>query len=200
VKELSHYFTNETPKKVNEYDVKFVFENHSFTLKSTSGVFSSTRLDPGSHVLIHTLLQEQLSGHLLDLGCGYGPIGITLAKLRPQLTVTMSDVKEAAIALTEINVKLNRLVSVHIHQSDGFENIDETFDVIVLNPPIRAGKKVMYQLYEQSYHHLKENGSFYMVIRKDLGALSSEKELRKQYKTVERLARQSGYHVYRAMK
>jgi 16S rRNA (guanine1207-N2)-methyltransferase len=137
---------------------------------------------------------------LLDLGCGYGPIGITLAKLRPQLTVTMSDVKEAAIALTEINVKLNRLVSVHIHQSDGFENIDETFDVIVLNPPIRAGKKVMYQLYEQSYHHLKENGSFYMVIRKDLGALSSEKELRKQFKTVERLARQSGYHVYRAMK
>jgi len=197
---LSHYFTNEPPKKVQHYDVQFVYENQSFTLQSASGVFSSTRLDGGTHVLIQSLLEENLEGHVLDLGCGYGPIGIALARLRPRLTVTMSDVKEAAVELTQSNVKKFHLNNTRVVESDGFKNIDELFDIIILNPPIRAGKKVIYALYQESYRHLKEQGKFYIVIRKDLGALSSEKELRKQFKTVERIARQYGYHIYRAIK
>jgi 16S rRNA (guanine1207-N2)-methyltransferase len=200
VKRLSHYFTNETPKKVQQYDVNFVFENQSFTLQSATGVFSSTRLDGGTHVLIQTVLEEDLKGSILDLGCGYGPIGITLATLRPSLHVTMSDIKETAVVLTQANVKKYHLNNVRVIESDGYKSLNELFDIILLNPPIRAGKKVIFPLYEQSYHHLKDQGKFYIVIRKDLGASSSEKELRKQFKTVERIARQYGYHVYRAIK
>lgn len=197
---MSHYFTNEPLKKVQEYDVKFVFENQSFTLKSATGIFSSTRLDGGTHVLINTLLGEMLTGDILDLGCGYGPIGITLATLRPKIHITMSDVNETAIRLAQRNIDQYRRSNASVIHSDGFEKLNRTFDVIILNPPIRAGKKVIYNLYEQSYLHLKETGTFYIVIRKDLGALSSEKELRNKFKTVERLARHHGYHVYRAMK
>ena len=197
---MNHYFTNEPVKKVQHHQVKFVFEHQSFTLQSAAGIFSSTRLDPGTEILIETLLKESLHGDVLDLGCGYGAIGVTLGKLRPTLKVSMSDVKEAALMLAQENIRLHHLPSVKTYQSNGFETIQDQFDTIILNPPIRAGKKVMYHLYQQSYEHLREGGTFYIVIRKDLGALSSEKELHKQFKTVERLARHHGYHVYRAKK
>lgn len=195
---MPHYFTNEPQKDSKEFEIHYTFEGQSFTLKSVSGVFSNQRLDGGTNLFIKTLLNEPLHGRFLDLGCGYGPVGLTLATLRPSLLVTLSDINLAAVSCSEKNAKALGLKKSIILASDGYQNIDGTFQTIALNPPISAGKTTMYRLYRESAEHLDQGGTFYVVIRKDKGAASTVLELKKSFSAVTLIARDHGYHVYRA--
>ena len=172
---MSHYFENDNNLKseIRDFNIN-VLDNH-FTFSTDNGVFSKGELDYGTYLLIQNILKLNIQGEILDLGCGYGPIGIVLKKIL-DVDVTMCDVNKRAVHLSKMNAKKNN-VSVIVSLSDGFENITATFDYIVSNPPIRIGKKRLYQLLMDSKNHLNKNGEIIIVVRKEQGALSLIKDM-----------------------
>lgn len=196
---MSHYFINDNELKSSPRLIKFNLLGQEILLKSDNGVFAKAKIDEGTSILTKTLALSKLDGRLLDLGSGYGIIGIALAILNPNLIVTLSDVNLRALTLAKENVeRLNLADRVNVIQSDVYQNIDEKFDVIASNPPIRAGKKVTYAIYEGAKSHLKDNGKLYIVIRKAQGEASTEAYLKTLYKSVKVLAKKHGYYVLEA--
>lgn len=193
---MGHYFENNPPKSIKEYTISYnLGGGESFTLLASSGIFAKQGLDAGSRLLINVLLQDTLTGTCLDLGCGYGPVGLSLAKLNPHLKCTLADVNERAVIDARHNAQRLGLTDLHILTSDGFQELTQNFDVIAFNPPIRAGKKTIYRLYQEAKQHLNPNGSFYLVIRKDKGAESHETYLLTLFSKVLRRDRDKGYLV-----
>lgn len=175
---MSHYFTNDNlASEIKRIDLK-VF-NESFSFNTDNGVFSKGELDYGTYLLLKNTI-NLVHGNILDLGCGYGPIGIILKKLTDS-KVLMSDVNRRAVHLANINIKLNRLEDISAIVSDGFSNIEDKFDYIVTNPPIRVGKEILYKLILDAKDHLKNNGFIYLVIRKQQGANSFIKDMEKSF-------------------
>ena len=198
---MSHYFTNDETLRSSPRKVCYSISGKDFELESDIGVFSKNKLDYGSEVLIKSLLPLDLGERLLDLGCGVGPIGLTLASFHPSLHVVCSDVNSRALALCEANARklaLNQRVTCL--QSDIYIEIEGKFHSIVSNPPIRAGKKVTYEIYRGALEHLDEQGSLYIVIRKAQGAKSVKDYLEELFGNVTVLAKSKGYYVLMATK
>lgn len=193
---MGHYFENNPPETIKEYTVTYTLQGRSFSLITSSGIFAKKDLDVGSRLLINVLLQDTLTGTCLDLGCGYGPVGLTLASLNPNLTLTLADVNERAVIDARHNAQRLGLTNLQIVTSDGFQELTQNFDVIAFNPPIRAGKKTIYRLYQEAKQHLNPNGNFYIVIRKDKGAESHETYLLTLFSKVLRRDRDKGYLVF----
>lgn len=196
---MSHYFTDNQNVPHDRKEFSFRFLGIDVKLLTDSGVFSKDHLDPGSELLIQYLYRQSLTGRFGDVGCGYGPIGIILKKLVPSLEVVMFDVNSRAVQLAKENAKLNE-ADVSVIVSNGFEAVEGQFDVIALNPPIRAGKEVIYSLFEQAHQRLVDGGKFLIVIRKQHGAQSAATKLREIFGNCERLGRNQGYHVYMSIK
>jgi len=138
---------------------------------------------------------------VLDVGCGYGPIGLTAARLVGSGHVTMIDINERAVELAKENAKLNGITNVTILQSDLFEAVKtERFQVILTNPPIRAGKAVVHRIFEEGYELLQEGGSMWVVIQKKQGAPSAMDKLEAIFGEVEEVTRDKGYWILRAQK
>lgn len=173
---MSHYFENDPALKSNIHDISFDFNGVNFIFKSDSGVFSNKEVDKGSLIFVNTLLEENLKGKILDLGCGCGTVGILLNYFNKEVEVTYSDVNQKCVELTSYNLRQYDLNGKCL-LSDGYLNICERFDFILFNPPIRAGKETIYRLYRESIEHLNEGGKIYLVIRKDKGAISHMKYL-----------------------
>lgn len=192
---MGHYFENNPPETIKEYTITYTLQGRSFSLIASSGIFAKKDLDVGSRLLINVLLQDTLSGTCLDLGCGYGPVGLTVASLNPNLTLTLADVNERAVIDARHNAQRLGLTNLQILTSDGFQELTQNFDVIAFNPPIRAGKKTIYRLYQEAKQHLNPNGSLYIVIRKDKGAESHETYLLTLFSKVLRRDRDKGYLV-----
>ena len=171
---MSHYFTNDNLESnlkkviVNVHDKKFVFN-------TDNGVFSKRGLDFGSKTLIDTLLSLDISGKCLDVGCGYGALGIILSSFF-NLDVDMIDVNKRAVHLAVMNLKEND-VSARAFYSNVYENVDKKYDIIVTNPPIRAGKDIVYKILFGARDYLVLGGALYFVINKDQGAKSVIKDL-----------------------
>jgi len=173
---MNHYFNSNVNLKHKENETEYVYKFTKFNFITDIGVFAKDGVDYATNILLEHLPPD-LSGKVLDLGCGYGCIGVVLAKIYGKnVEVIMSDVNERALDLAGKNAKKNN-VSAKIIKSDGFENISENFDNIILNPPIHAGKAVIYKIYEEVYEHLNINGRFYIVIQKKHGALSHKEKL-----------------------
>jgi len=195
---MEHYFSNSPRSSHDLLEIDERFGNESFHFFTDSGVFSKDRLDKGTRLLLESV-GPFTKERILDLGCGWGPIGIIISRLYPQTDVHMSDVNMRAMSLSRKNAKKN-YVNVTLHRSDIFENIDIIFDVILTNPPIRAGKKVIYEMIAQGQEHLNDTGEFYSVVRTKQGAKSYGEELEKHFRSVEIIRRGSGYKVFRAIK
>lgn len=176
---MSHYFENDNNliSEIKTFDIDIL--NNRFVFNTDNGVFSKGEMDFGTKLLIDNLLKMNITGEVLDLGCGYGPIGIILAKIK-NVHMTMSDVNKRALHLTKMNAKKNNVL-MNIVESNGYENIDEMFDYVVSNPPIRVGKKILYQLLIDTKKHLKKNGEIIIVIRKEQGALSLMRDMNVYY-------------------
>lgn len=197
----SHYFVNNDKLPSKERIVRYEINGVKFELISDQGVFSKNELDQGSKILIETLLPLALKGKMLDIGCGIGPIGLTLAYFSPSLNVTCSDVNTRALALCERNAsKLSLSPRVTCLQSDIYLEIEGLYDSIVSNPPIRAGKKVTYAIYVGAKSHLIDGGSLYVVVRKAQGALSVKAYLEEIFGNSEILERSKGYFILKATK
>lgn len=177
---MAHYFTNETNLKSEIKTTKIHIRNLEYTFFTDYGVFAKKGLDYGTHLLLDTVLKESLHGDILDLGCGYGPIGICVKKEYPEACVDMIDINRRSLKLALMNAKENK-VETFIFESDGYQNITKKYDYIISNPPIRVGKEILYRLLFGAKEYLKENGELWIVIHKDQGAKTTSKKLAEQY-------------------
>ena len=191
---MAHYFTNDNlDSNIQKLNVKIFDIN--FTFYTDNGVFSKDRLDFGTRTFLENLpIDEMQDSTILDVGCGYGPIGIILSKLTSS-KITMIDVNRRALHLTERNVKENKVNDIRVMESDCYSQLEnEKFDYILTNPPIHAGKEKVYEIVMNARYHLEENGTLFIVIRKDQGAKSMMKDLAKYY-TVEVIAKNKGFFI-----
>jgi len=195
-----HYYTNRPVSAHDEEHFTFELRGHSFRFTTDSGVFSRDRVDYGSVLLIETM-QIPRSAEVLDVGCGYGPIGLAAAKLADQGKVTMIDINERAVALAKRNAETNGIRNVEVLVSDVYEAVKaKTFDVILTNPPIRAGKEIVHRIFEEGYEHLQAGGQMWVVIQKKQGAPSAFRKLQEIYQEVTEVERSKGYFIYLAKK
>ena len=196
---MAHYFTDNRNLKEDRKDHSFRFSGRSFTFTTDHGVFSMQGIDYGTQVLLKALSEENVTGRLLDMGCGYGVIGVVSKTIFPACDVTMADINPRAAQLAENNCLLNG-ADCHILISDGFQEISDTFQWIVTNPPIRAGKKVIYAMFEDAYAHLNETGTFLAVIRRQQGAESALRKLKEVFGNCEVIAKDKGYWILKSIK
>ena len=190
-----HYYAKNPNAAHDERGV--IFEVLGLQLRCTtdSGVFSREGLDMGTRILLEAL--PEVSGRALDLGCGWGPVGVALGKKYPAAQLVLTDVNERAAELARRNLRDNGVTNARVVCGEGFENVEGTFELIALNPPIRAGNAVIYDLFADAARRLAPGGALYIVIRKQQGAESAQKYLKTIYRDVERVARDKGYWVLR---
>lgn len=190
-----HYYSSK-PSSVTDYrKITTSLRGQTLTFLTDAGVFSKKGIDFGSRLLIESV-DLSLTDRVLDLGCGYGPIGISLAKAHPKLIVTMVDINERAVELARKNAQKNGVQNqVEIYQSDGFSRVDGMFHHVITNPPIRIGKQKIYQFFEDAKSFLYPGGKLWIVIRKQQGAASAKVKLEELYEEVEVFAKEKGYWI-----
>jgi 16S rRNA (guanine1207-N2)-methyltransferase len=195
-----HYYSIQPTSKNEHRDFEANLLGHSLIFKTDAGVFSKKGVDFGSRLLIETAKIQEYAV-VLDLGCGYGPIGISVAFAYPHTHVVMVDVNQRAVSLASENAKRNRVRDrVELFVSDGFSEItDRKFDHILFNPPIRVGKPVIYRLFSEAKEHLRSGGSLWIVIRKQQGAASARTELERIYSEVHLVEQKKGYWILQAL-
>lgn len=195
---MEHYFTNNSNLKSEIKVLKYEKEGIVFSFFSDNGVFAKNKLDYGSMFLIDTILKYQHNYmSILDLGCGYGLIGIVISKILNS-QVTFSDVNKRALHLCEMNIKENEINGTII-ESNCYENIIDKYDLIITNPPIRAGKDIVYKILSEAENYLNKDGELWFVIRKDGGAKSFATKLNNEY-NLELIDKSKGFYVFRAKK
>lgn len=168
---------------------------------SDNGVFSKNTVDFGSKLLIEAFELEEKSGEILDVGCGYGPMGLTIAKEFPESQIEMVDVNLRALELAKENAELNKISNTHIYESSVYDNVTATdYQAIISNPPIRAGKKVVHAILEGAFAHLRKNGELWIVIQKKQGGPSAEKKMEEVFGNVETVTKDKGYFIFRSIK
>lgn len=191
-----HYYTANPTSAHDERAIEIEALGSWLRFTTDAGVFSRDGLDRGTEVLLNAL--PPLQGRVLDLGCGWGAVGVALGKRYPALDIVMTDVNARAVELARRNAEANR-VRAQVVQGDGFASVEGAFDAIITNPPIRAGKAVVYGLFAEARDRLNPGGALYVVIRKQQGAPSALNFLRETFGSAEVVDRGSGFHVIRAV-
>lgn len=193
------YFAREPESESRPAECGFTYRGNPLRFTTDAGVFSRGELDTGTRILLDAL-PDTLSGRILDLGCGWGPIGVSVQKTWPETEVWMADVNLRALEWSEKNAARNG-VRVRCLESDGFSALEgEMFDAVITNPPIRAGKQVIYRMFADAREHLNPGGSLFLVIRKQQGAESCLRYLQTLYAGVEKLDRSGGFWALQARK
>ncbi|WP_043931583.1 class I SAM-dependent methyltransferase [Bacillus sp. EB01] len=194
-----HYYSKKPSSESSPKHWDFTLRGQRLRFKTDSGVFSRNEVDFGSRLLIETFIPPDLDGPMLDVGCGYGPIGLALAKTFTDQIVHMVDVNERALELAVENAKANGIENVRIYESDRLHNVKETgFSVILTNPPIRAGKKTVHDIFFQSRKVLANEGELWVVIQKKQGAPSALDKLNELFGDVTIVDKEKGYYIIRA--
>ena len=191
---MSHYFIDDTSLKHNVVSKEVVIKTKQFSFLTDNGVFSKKGLDFGTRTLLESL-PDDITGDILDFGCGFGPIGIYLKKTY-ECNVDMIDINDRSLELARKNAKLNN-VEVNIFNSNIYENVDKKYDYIITNPPIRVGKEILYKILFDATNYLKPGGRIYLVINKDQGAKSLMKDLARSYK-VSLINKNKGFFIISA--
>ena len=188
---MGHYFINEDLEH-NKKIIKVIIKNEDFSFITDNGVFSKKGLDFGTRTLLENLDYENINGKILDFGCGYGSIGIIISKFTG-LEVDMLDINKRSIELAKENSKLNK-VKTNIFESNIYENVQDKYDYIISNPPIRVGNEILYKILFEAKDHLNDNGKLIIVVNKDQGAKSLMEKLKKFY-NVNLIAKNKGFFV-----
>lgn len=194
---MKQYFENTPDLKDEEKTLQYHIKDEVLSFTTNSGLFAKDHIDEYSIKLIENIPDDDYQ-HILDLGCGYGFIGIVLAKRYPQAEVTLSDVTQRAIDYATINIERNNLKNAWVRLEDGVN--DGRYDLITLNPPIHAGKKVCYNLYKQAIEHLSADGRLYIVINKKHGAKSTISFLEQHSQNVTIIYKKKGLFIIEVKK
>jgi 16S rRNA (guanine1207-N2)-methyltransferase len=195
IKMSNQYFENNPNIKSVEHKITFYYKQYMIYLTSDSGIFSKREVDYGTNFLLKSLVVSDKVKDVLDVGCGYGPIGIAMAMEHPGVSVDMIDVNERAIALCKRNIEDNRLSNAHAFVSNLYQNITKNYDIIVTNPPIRAGKSIIYEIFSQAFDHLNDGGELWVVIQKKQGALSALAKIQSVFKDAKIIDKDKGYCI-----
>ncbi|MCK9536914.1 MAG: methyltransferase [Bacilli bacterium] len=194
---MKHYFTNDPDLKSAAWTIEYNYQNHRLTFLSDYGVFSKSRIDYGTHLLLQAFTPPSKSSvRILDIGCGYGIIGLAIAKAYPDFQVELTDINMRAVNLTQHNASVLNLNNVNIYIGNLYENADGLFDVIITNPPIRAGKATVYRIFNQGYNRLFPGGYLWAVVRKQQGAKSLIKKMAELFGIMEIVVVSKGYYVF----
>ncbi|RSJ39597.1 class I SAM-dependent methyltransferase [Streptococcus sanguinis] len=191
------YFAENPDAKHDIHELNVELLGQRLTFLTDAGVFSKKMIDYGSRVLL-SVLDFEAGEQVLDVGCGYGPLGLTLAKAQG-VTATMVDINQRALDLAQKNAERNQ-VSAHIFQSNVYEKVSGIFDHIISNPPIRAGKQVVHEVISGSYEHLTEGGDLTLVIQKKQGAPSAKSKMETVFGNCEIVKKDKGYYILRSEK
>lgn len=197
---MNHYYENNENLKSEIVTIDFYFRGKSLKFLSDNGVFSKKSIDFGSATLLQYLEKIKDDSKVLDVGCGYGTIGVTLATLYPNSSFDLVDVNLRAVNLAKQNAINNNALNVNVFESNTYENIHGMYDLIVTNPPIRAGKNVVHDIILNGFNYLNNGGSLWCVIQKKQGAPSAIKALEEKYRNVSIIAKDKGYYIIKAEK
>ena len=193
---VDHYYSEKPESRLKIKKITANIKGKEIKLTTSSGVFGKSKVDKGTLLLIEKCEIKNINDFsVLDLGCGYGVIGISIKLLYPNTEITCSDINQRAITLTKKNSELNN-VKINSIQSDLFENIKEEFNTILVNLPQNAGKDICFAMIEQSHNHLKKDGTFQAVSRHQKGGKEYEKKMKEIFGNCEALAKGGGYRVY----
>ena len=195
---MKHYFTDNTDLKSEQSQFIFRFHKYDLLFTSDNGVFSKNMIDYGSRVLLDNIEITNYKTRF-DVGCGYGTFGICLNKVYSHLNVDMVDVNDRALELAKLNAKNNN-IHANIYKSFIYENVQGSYDVIVTNPPVRAGKEVVTTILQESIEHLNENGSLWVILQKKQGAPSAKKKMEEVFGNCEIVKRDKGYYLLHSVK
>lgn len=195
----NQYFNNNPNLESKPIFFEYYCLRNVIKFKSDNGVFSKNGIDFGTNLLIKSIKFDDTKT-VLDCGCGIGIIGLTVAKINPDIQVDMIDVNKRAINLAKENALLNKTDNVNIFESNVYENVTKEYDMIISNPPIRAGKQVVHTILREGKNHLVNGGCMYIVIQKKQGAESALKLLRETYQTVEIITKDKGYYIIKSIK
>ncbi|MHC9532283.1 class I SAM-dependent methyltransferase [Dellaglioa sp. L3N] len=198
----NYYFTKNPDVIHDEKEWTFELMNNEFKFTTDNGVFSKKTVDFGSRVLLNAFEQQEITaGSLLDVGCGYGPIGLAIAKSQPERKVDMTDVNELALELAKKNATINHISNVNIFESAAYDNVTKTdYAAIITNPPIRAGKDVVHAILGGAFDHLKSGGQLLAVLQKKQGAGSAQKKMTDVFGNCEIILKDKGYYILMSVK
>ncbi len=197
---MSHYFENDMNLKSEIRELSYKYNSSFFMFYSDNGVFSKNGIDFGSRLLLETYFEENLTNkRVLDVGCGYGFLGIMIGNITDSY-VEMVDINKRAVHLTNMNIKRYKDFKGKTYVSDGYSAVLDKYDIIITNPPIRVGKDKVLQILLGAFDHLEKDGLLYYVIRKDQGALSIKKILEENGIQVNVINRDKGYFIFKANK
>ena len=198
---MQHYFIDKDHNESDFFDFNDSVLGFNLCFRSCDSIFSKNKVDDGTRSLLNAINEKcELTGHGLDLGCGLGVIAIALIK-RYNVTFDMVDINKTAVKLSKTNLIKNNVVdSANVYYSDGFSEVNNEFDFIVTNPPIKTGKKLLFDLMQGAFNHLKDNGQLILVIRKDHGMESLKKHIQSIFGNCEIIDRNKGFYVLKAIK
>lgn len=195
-----HYYSNKPAVEHDRKTWEAQLRGQIYRFVSDAGVFSKGGVDFGSRTLIEAM-EIDPGANVLDVGCGYGPIGLAAARLAANGHVTMIDVNSRAVELAKENARANRIENVTVLESDLFAVLDnQEFDSVLTNPPIRAGKEVVHAIFEGAYERLRPGGALWVVIQKKQGAPSAKQKLESLFGQVEEVTKDKGYRIFKAIK
>ncbi|MBW2988690.1 methyltransferase [Candidatus Woesearchaeota archaeon] len=192
---MEHYYTEKPISRLRIKEIEVSLRGNSLKFCTGSGVFSVGKIDKGTKLLIESSMIKP-AWKILDLGSGYGPVGISLAKAFPSSKVIMSDINNRSVKLSRMNIRLNNLNNITARQSGLYENIEEKFNTILTNPPQSAGKKICFEMIEGAKVHLVKKGLLQLVCRHKKGGIELKKKMLDVFGNVKEIAKGSGYRVY----
>lgn len=191
-----HYYTRTPTSQHDMRSFEIALDGLRLSFQTDAGVFSRDGLDSGTELLIRTL--PALKGEVLDMGCGWGALSLFVKARNPLIRLTAVDINERAVQLARANAELNG-IACEVIASDGFEALGgRSFDSIISNPPIRAGKRVIYAMFDRARGHLPSGGALYIVMQTKQGADSALKYLKGIYASAEVIGRGGGFKVIKA--
>lgn len=200
-----HYYSKNPSSEMKIKKIKAILRGNELEFYTASGTFSLSSVDKGSEILINYCdidetgkekYNKNIGKRILDLGCGYGPVGIAIAKAFPECEVVMTDINERAVKMTKKNSRLNGIENTKIVSGNMYESVDGEFDIILLNPPQSAGRKLCFEMIEKSADFLNKEGSLQIIARKNKGGEVLGKKMEEIFGNLDVLAKKSGYWLY----
>ena len=188
-----HYYSEKQTSKLRIKELNINLRGNKLKFYTGSGIFSIGEIDKGTYLLIDKCIIKD-NWSVLDLGCGYGCVGIALAN--EVSSVLMTDINERAVKLSRMNIKINKLENIKVIKSDLYKNVKKKFDTIITNPPTLAGRKVCFDIIEGAKEHLNKGGLLQLVARHNKGGKILEAKMKEVFGNVKDIAKKSGYRVY----